>query len=84
MSHQIEIERYKHELESPGSHVRFRPFSSGSGLPNLREPHTYADCHARRRLQRRDLHRRQGLDRHRGRAQLRRRARSFLIGEHNA
>jgi len=28
------------------SHVWFRPFSSGSGLPNLREPHTYADCTA--------------------------------------
>jgi hypothetical protein len=34
-----------HELEPQGSHVRFRPFSAGSGLPNLREPHTYADCH---------------------------------------
>jgi hypothetical protein len=34
-----------HELEPQGSHVRFRPFSSGSGLPNLRESYTYADRH---------------------------------------
>ena len=27
-----------HELEPQGSHVRFRPFSAGSGLPNLCEP----------------------------------------------
>ena len=25
--------------------MRFRLFSAGSGLPNLREPHTYADCY---------------------------------------
>ena len=25
--------------------MRFRPFSTGSGLPNLGEPRTYADCH---------------------------------------
>ena len=24
-----------HELEPQGSHVRFRPFSAGSGLPNV-------------------------------------------------
>jgi hypothetical protein len=34
-----------HELEPEGSHVRFRPFSAGSGLPNLCERCTYADCH---------------------------------------
>jgi hypothetical protein len=34
-----------HELEPKGSYVRFRPFSTGSGLPNLGEPRTYADCH---------------------------------------
>jgi hypothetical protein len=33
-----------HELEPQGSHVRFRPFSAGSGLPNLRERLSYADC----------------------------------------
>lgn len=33
-----------HELEPQGSHLRFRPFSTGSGLPNLGEPRTYADC----------------------------------------
>ena len=34
-----------HELEPQGSHLRFRPFSTGSGLPNLGEPRTYADYH---------------------------------------
>jgi hypothetical protein len=34
-----------HELEPQGSHVRFRPFSAGSGLPNLCEPPIYADGH---------------------------------------
>ena len=37
--------RSLHELEPQGSHVRFRHFSAGSGLPNLGEPRTYADCH---------------------------------------
>ena len=32
-------------MEPQGSHLRFRPFSTGSGLPNLGEPRTYADCH---------------------------------------
>ena len=33
------------ELEPQGSYVRFRLFSAGSGLPNLREPLTCANCH---------------------------------------
>ena len=28
-----------------GSYLRFGCFSAGPGLPNLRERHTYADCH---------------------------------------
>ena len=32
-------------MEPQGRHLRFRPFSTGSGLPNLGEPRTYADCH---------------------------------------
>ena len=32
-------------MEPQGSHVRFRPFSSGSGLRNPRVCPTYGDCH---------------------------------------
>jgi hypothetical protein len=34
-----------HELEPQGSHVRFRPFSAGSGLPNVRGPGSCAYGH---------------------------------------
>jgi hypothetical protein len=32
-------------LEPQGSHVRYRSFSSGSGLRNLRREYTYGDSH---------------------------------------
>jgi hypothetical protein len=34
-----------HHLEPQGSHVRFRPFSAGSGLPNVRGPGSCAYGH---------------------------------------
>jgi len=37
--------RSLHELEPQGSHVRFRTFSSGSGLRNPRVCPTYGDSH---------------------------------------
>ena len=37
--------RSLHELEPQGSHVRYRSFSSGSGLRNLRGVYTYGDSH---------------------------------------